>query len=376
MLEINSWNETDPLRSIIIGDPTNSYQVPKEFPTKIKSLNQCHNKVPFSKLDIDAAKKQINNLINILQNEYSVKVIRPDIINHSNSITTPYWNITNTNENTCPRDTFSILGNTILEAPMSWRCRYFESSVYHQPLLKLWNLDNNCRWVQPPKPLMTDNLYNELFPLDISSRKPFINNYQYILNETEIVFDAADIIRCGKDLFMQKGYTTNDMGIDWVKREFGNQFRIHKTLLENNESSTHLDAEMCILRPGLLLTCPDRPLENNLLQQIKNEDNDWDVVDAPAPYVYNMPEGCYSSPWLSINMLSIDENTIMIEEKETSLITMLENEYGFNVIPIPFRDCYKFGGGLHCQSLDLYRDGNKQSYFPYFDILDERNTVS
>ena len=45
-----------------------------------------------------------------------------------------------------------------------------------------------------------------------------------------------------------------------------------------------------------------------------------------------MPEGCYSSPWLSINMLSIDENTIMIEEKETSLITMLENEYGFNVL--------------------------------------------
>ena len=205
-MEINSWNETDPLRTIVIGDPTGSYQLPQEFPTKIKSLDQCRNNTPFSIDDINAAQKQINHLIHILQNQFSVKVIRPDTINHSNNVNTPYWDITNTNENTCPRDTFSILGNTILEAPMSWRCRYFESSVYHQPLLKLWNLDNNCRWVQPPKPLMTDNLYNLQFPLDINSRKPYIDNYQYILNETEIVFDAADIIRCGKDLFMQKRF--------------------------------------------------------------------------------------------------------------------------------------------------------------------------
>jgi len=133
---------------------------------------------------------------------------------------------------------------------------------------------------------------------------------------------------------------------------------------------------MCILRPGLLLTCPDRPLQSNLLQQIKNEDNDWDVVEAPLSYIYNIPDGCYSSPWLSINMLSIDENTIMIEEKETNIITMLENDYGFNVIPIPFRDCYKFGV-VYIINLLIYIEMEiKKSYFPYFDILEERNNFS
>ena len=58
MTEINSWNETDPLRTIIIGDPTNSYQVPEEFPTKIKSLDKCTNNCPFSTNDIvDSLKK-------------------------------------------------------------------------------------------------------------------------------------------------------------------------------------------------------------------------------------------------------------------------------------------------------------------------------
>lgn len=214
--------------------------------------------------------------------------------------------------------------------------------------------------------------YNKEFPINMDDRTPFVNNYNYILNETEPVFDAADILRCGKDLFVQYGYNTNNLGIKWLEREFGKDFRIHKVLFENNNYSTHIDAEMCILRPGLCLTCPDRPIHNELLKELNNEDNDWDIIEAPEPNSKIMPEHCFSTHWLSINMLSIDENTVLVEQEEKELIKMLENEYGFNVIAIPFRDCYRFGGGLHCQSLDLHRDGNKKSYFRYYDILEER----
>ena len=58
----------------------------------------------------------------------------------------------------------------------------------------------------------------------------------------------------------------------------------------------------------------------------------------------------------------------IVEQEEKELIKMLENEYGFNVIAIPFRDCYRFGGGLHCQSLDLHRDGNKKSYLAVVEV--------
>jgi len=35
-----------------------------------------------------------------------------------------------------------------------------------------------------------------------------------------------------------------------------------------------------------------------------------------------------------------------------------------NVIPIEFRDAYPFGGGLHCATADVYREGSCQDYFP------------
>ena len=105
---INSWNETDPLRTLFIGNPSKSYGIPIEFPTRIRSYNTCINNNKMEEKQIQKALKCIDNLINILKNEYSIQVIRPDTYDHSNSIKTPSWELTNTNENSCPRDTFSI----------------------------------------------------------------------------------------------------------------------------------------------------------------------------------------------------------------------------------------------------------------------------
>lgn len=63
---------------------------------------------------IQKALKCINNLISILQNDYSIQIIKSDEYLHNKSIKTPNWTLTNTNKNSCPRDTFSILENTIL----------------------------------------------------------------------------------------------------------------------------------------------------------------------------------------------------------------------------------------------------------------------
>ncbi len=32
--------------------------------------------------------------------------------------------------------------------------------------------------------------------------------------------------------------------------------------------------------------------------------------------------------------------------------------------PVPFRDAYPFGGGLHCSTTDVYREGTCEDYFP------------
>ena len=38
-------------------------------------------------------------------------------------------------------------------------------------------------------------------------------------------------------------------------------------------------------------------------------------------------------------------------------------DHGFEVIPVPFRDAYPFGGGLHCATGDVLRRGECEDYF-------------
>ena len=34
------------------------------------------------------------------------------------------------------------------------------------------------------------------------------------------------------------------------------------------------------------------------------------------------------------------------------------------VVPVELRDAYAFGGGLHCCTADVYREGQLKDYFP------------
>jgi glycine amidinotransferase len=42
----------------------------------------------------------------------------------------------------------------------------------------------------------------------------------------------------------------------------------------------------------------------------------------------------------------------------------LFNKYGLEVIPVPFYEVSPFGGGLHCGSTDVYREGTCEDYLP------------
>ena len=42
----------------------------------------------------------------------------------------------------------------------------------------------------------------------------------------------------------------------------------------------------------------------------------------------------------------------------------LLDKYGFEVIPVPLFEVSPFGGGLHCATADVYREGALEDYFP------------
>ena len=58
-----------------------------------------------------------------------------------------------------PRDILLVVGNEIIETPMSWRSRFFEYRAY-RPLIKEY-FKQGARWTTAPKGQMSDELYNE-----------------------------------------------------------------------------------------------------------------------------------------------------------------------------------------------------------------------
>ena len=93
------------------------------------------------------------------------------------------------------------------------------------------------------------------------------------------------------------------------------------------------------------------------------EINDWEIVPCAEPALDEPPPLCYCSVWLSMNTLLLDEKTIFVEEQERAQQQQL-SDLGFEVIPVPFWAVGPFGGGLHCATADVYRDGDMEDYFP------------
>ena len=65
-----------------------------------------------------------------------------------------------------------------------------------------------------------------------------------------------------------------------------------------------------------------------------------------------------------MNVLVLDPKTVCVEASETNQIEQLD-KLGFEVVHIPFRDAYPFGGGLHCATADVFREGKCENYFNF-----------
>lgn len=64
-----------------------------------------------------------------------------------------------------------------------------------------------------------------------------------------------------------------------------------------------------------------------------------------------------------MNCLILDHKTVCVEASEVHQQEQLD-KLDMDVIPVPFRDAYAFGGGLHCATADVYPVGTCDNYFP------------
>ena len=89
---------------------------------------------------------------------------------------------------------------------------------------------------------------------------------------------------------------------------------------------------------------------------------------APEPSKNNFPDYgnddlILTSKYIDMNVLSVDENTVIVNSMCPELCLLLEQNH-FTVVPVRHRHRRLFGGGFHCFTLDTVRAGSSaEDYF-------------
>ena len=362
---VNSWNEWDPLKHVIVGkadgccipapEPALDAKVPED-----SDMKGSHG--PRTKDTVDKANELLNNFASILEKR-GIKVDRPVPLNHNQKISTPDWEVESMFGCMPARDIILTVGNEMLEATMSYRCRWFEYLCYRPLMQKYWEEDPNFRHEAAPKPRLTDEDYRPDYLSDkigVAKRLEWAAEKFFVTTEIEPLFDAADVLRFGKDLVVQHGFTTNEKGIEWLRRHFPDH-RVHSVNFPGDPYPIHIDATFTPLRPGLILNNPQRRLPDEQRQMFNK--NDWEIIDAAQPAHNAPPPLCYSSTWLSMNVLVLNQKTVCVEKSEVYQAEQMD-KLGMEVVEVDLRDAYAFGGGLHCCTADVYRESSFEDYFP------------
>jgi glycine amidinotransferase len=354
---VNSYNSWDPLEEVIVGRlegatvPSGHVSVTFNVPRTAARLLGIFGGRRYPKFLLRYARRQLDDFIHILEEE-GVTVRRPDPMDFCKRYRTPDWSSRGFCI-ACPRDGFMVVGDEIIETPMAWRSRFFEMYAYRSLFKEYFN--KGARWTSAPKPQLLDELYN----FNYSTPKPG-EPMRYVITEFEPVFDAADFMRCGRDIFVQKSNVTNQFGIEWLSRHLGPSYRIHQ-IESTCLTPMHIDSSFMPIAPGKLLVNPDYVDLKKIPELFKS----WDVIVAPRPDP--IPGAVFkfcsmTSAWISLNMLMLDEKRVIVEKSQTSMIKTLK-EHGFKPIPCAFSDYLPFGGSFHCATLDVRRRGTLQSYF-------------
>lgn len=361
---ICTYNEWDPLEEAIVGVvegavvPEWHVTLDATMPSSSRSFFQDLAGKPFPKELEDKAAAELTELVQILEGE-GVRVRRPDPFPYQQPFSTPYWSSVGSLYAAMPRDVFLVVGNDIIEAPMAWRSRYFESHPYRTLLKEYFH--RGARWTCAPRPELKDDLYDLTYD-DVehvaeleAQRDDARREIKTCLTEFEPTFDAADFARCGRDIFVQKSNTTNDFGIEWMRRHLGDDYRVH-VLDIIDPHPMHLDATFVPLAPGKVLINPDR------IANLPPMFDTWDVLVAPRPSGTDRRDISMCSSWISMNVIMIDSERVVVEKYEEPLIRALE-DWGFKTIKTSLRHFNAYGGGYHCCTLDVSRRGSLESYF-------------
>ena len=343
-----SCNEWDQLEEVIVGNPLRARFPTADLSTQLTEFpDRPLEKIPqgpFPEWIIEETEEDLNAFVDVLEAS-GVTVKRPETWPHEAKFSTINWE-SEGYYNYCPRDIMLVIGDQIIETPNVMRSRAQESFSYRKMMVDY--LRSGAKWYSAPRPMLLDSLF------DVDMEKPTPRN-------DEPAFDAANVLRLGRDLLYLVSGTGNEMGGQWLQTILGDDFRVH--FLKDVYYGSHIDSTFVALRPGLVLCSPGRINDDTLPEIFKQ----WKVIYSPPMENSDNFDSEYlsrsiGSKWIDMNLFSINPNLVVVDRDQTALIKLLEKQ-GLDVIRLKLRHSKMLGGGYHCITLDIRRKGTLQRYF-------------
>lgn len=335
---INSNNEWDKLHSIVVGS-AHGARFPIEdtvFSQQAITTSWDQSPLPqgeFPSKVINQANTDLRKLTMMLI-AIGIEVHRPIRLTFGAELSTYDWE-TDGMYNYCPRDLLLVIGNKVIETPMVYRSRQFETRAYED--IKRQAMTKGVVWISAPRPtLLEDEVY--------------VQDGKTVLTEEYPIFDAANVCRLGKDILYLVSSTGNYIGGEWLQGVLGSEYTVH--IIDDLYAYAHIDSTITPLKEGVVLLNGSRVHEGNYPKVFK----DWKRIyvqddELVKQYYHEYP---YASKWIGMNLLVVEPGLLIMESGQPILQSKLEQN-GFECLTTDMRMARTLGGGVHCVTLDLHR---------------------
>jgi len=351
-MKLNSHNEWDSLKTVVIGTVEGfspGLENPEPHSLVLKGAVEIAMKA-FPQWYLDEVAEDLEGLCGIFR-QAGVHVLRPAWAEPSSRFETPNWSATGFDIYNV-RDLHIVFGDTLIASAPSSRFRLFETYAFQDLFYEHFFADG-FKWISAPSPKLRGEYIHEIqrSRSELESIEDNLHNrlshglnetFHYLDNE-EVIFDAANVIRLGRDVLFLVSSTANSKAAKWLENILGPDYRVHVT---HAYRSSHLDSTILPLRPGVVLLNEARVNEETCPAVFQSWDKLYFSEVAPVPQVevefhksIRVPvyeelreKGVastlnhISSPWAGLNVMSIDPKTVLVHDRQEQLIKTLESK--------------------------------------------------
>ncbi|MFB7480534.1 amidinotransferase [Streptomyces anulatus] len=217
------------------------------------------------------------------------------------------------------RDPMIVIGDTVIEASLRLPHRFKERFGLRHLMADMVRRGARRSVVPPGSPL----------PL------------QQVARAQGPYLEGGDVMLFGRDVLVgagQGGFATDDAGIDWLRRELGDGYRVHRTPL--HPRVLHLDDGLAAVREGLAIAA-----RAQFVDGLPSVIADWDIIDVGLDEALDQ---------LVANVLVLAPGEVILDSRALGLAEHL-TRHDVTVHTLDFDAVTPFAGGFRCSHHPVHR---------------------